>query len=242
MDNQNQINQEDEKRTIDFLVKEILSLKQQVVDLKNDKIRDELKLPENVLEENNILEEKPKRLRVGAYGRPLLESEILEAQENSDTAMGASRYLGVNILTYKKYAKKYGIFKAAKVGGRHGGQIRPDKGKCSIQKILNGEFPNHPIFRIKDKLIRSGIKKPNCENCGFGEKRITDGKIPLLIDFLDDNSKNHKLENMRILCYNCMFNVGRGHLRRGPGRVYFDKQFYDCDRIQGAISKVKPRF
>ncbi len=44
-----------------------------------------------------------------------------------------------------------------------------------------------------------------CSSCGFSEERISDGKMPLLIDFLDGNLNNRKLENIRPLCYNCFF-------------------------------------
>ena len=35
--------------------------------------------------------------------------------------------------------------------------------------------------------------------------RVTDGKAPLLLDFFDGNWQNHKLDNLRFLCYNCFF-------------------------------------
>ena len=40
-----------------------------------------------------------------------------------------------------------------------------------------------------------------CSCCGFEEKRVTDGKVPLVLDFIDGNRKNHKYENLRMLCF-----------------------------------------
>ena len=44
-----------------------------------------------------------------------------------------------------------------------------------------------------------------CNNCGFEEKRLTDGKVPLVLDFKDGNRKNHKYDNLQMLCFNVHF-------------------------------------
>ena len=62
--------------------------------------------------------------------------------------------------------------------------------------------------------------------------------MPILINFKDGNEKNHLLENIQVLCYNCMFLIGRGYIRKG--RVEFN--FLDPDRIQGASEKIEARF
>ena len=115
--------------------------------------------------------------------------------------------------------------------------VNPYKGKYPINKILNNQFPDFPIHRLKDKLVRSGIKKSECEQCGFSERRITDGKIPLLLNFEDGNRHNHQLENLKILCYNCTFVSGRGYIKRGT--VHFNM---DPDILQGAKFPIKARF
>ena len=53
---------------------------------------------------------------------------------------------------------------------------------CEIEDLLNGKHTKFPVHRLKDKLIRSGMKKAECEICGYKERRITDGKIPLLLN------------------------------------------------------------
>jgi hypothetical protein len=96
----------------------------------------------------------------------------------------------------------------------------PQRGKYPLSEVLQGKWPDYPVYRIKDKLIRSGIKAAKCELCGFSEKRVTDGKIPLILNFMDGNEKNHLLENMKLYCYNCTFTSGRGYIRKG--NHYFD--------------------
>jgi dihydroorotase-like cyclic amidohydrolase len=50
------------------------------------------------------------------------------------------------------------------------------------------------------------------------EKRITDGKVPLVLDFTDGNRCNHKYDNLRMLCFNCSFLLN-GNLT-GPKKEY----------------------
>ena len=54
-------------------------------------------------------------------------------------------------------------------------------------------------------MFDSGYVPKVCGSCGFSEARITDGRMPLLIDFIDGNLNNRKLDNIRPLCYNCFF-------------------------------------
>ena len=57
---------------------------------------------------------KQRRMKRGLGAKPLLESEIKDAQKKARSAMEAARLLGVSYNTYKKYARKYGIFEDLK--------------------------------------------------------------------------------------------------------------------------------
>ena len=176
------------------------------------------------------------KLKRGKGTRPLLQSEIEAAQSVSKSAREAARKLGVNYLTYRKYARMYGIHTLLNQFNRGiKKNVDPDSGKYPISEVLDGKHPDYPVFRLKDKLIRSKIKEACCEMCGYKERRITDGKIPLLINFEDGDSKNHKLENIKLLCYNCTFVAGKGFIKRGT------KQF-DPDIIQGSKQLFSTRF
>ena len=39
------------------------------------------------------------------------------------------------------------------------------------------------------------------------EVHDTDNKVPLLLDYMDGNRRNHKYDNLRMLCYNCWFQI-----------------------------------
>lgn len=143
----------------------------------------------------------------GLGAKPLLESQIRAAQEKSQSAFEAARTLGVSYNTYKKYAKMYGVFDDLK--NPYGIGIQKAKGiknkKYHIEDLINGKHVHYPLHKFKNKLFDSGYVPKVCGTCGFSEVRITDGKMPLLIDFLDGNLNNRKLDNIRPLCYNCFF-------------------------------------
>ena len=81
---------------------------------------------------------KQRRMKRGLGAKPLLESEIKEAQKKARSAMEAARVLGVSYNTYKKYARKYGIFEDLKnpdgTGIRKGYNIK--RGKYSLDDLI----------------------------------------------------------------------------------------------------------
>ena len=67
-----------------------------------------------------------------------------------------------------------------------------------------------PISRkFKDRLIRACWKPEECDNCGFKEHRITDAKVPLVINFKDGvwdkEQRDYSLQNIELLCFNCYY-------------------------------------
>jgi hypothetical protein len=232
------LTESDKDRVVSTLVKELEELKRKVTNIQNDKVVENLQLPREVLASVGIVQE-PRRLKRGMGARPLLESEIKEAQEKCQTAADCARYLKISYRSYKKHATRFGLFKTNpwKRGDRKH-YWEPNKGKYPLNQILEGKFPHYPIFRLKDLVIRSKTKEPKCEMCGFEERRITDSKMPLILNFEDGNEQNHKLENLRLYCYNCTFCFGRGYIRQRKVKFHFG----DPDRMQGAQILVPSRF
>jgi len=161
-----------------------------------------------------------RRMKRGLGSKPLLESEILSVQTRARSAMEAARILGVSYNTYKKYARKYGMFENLKnptgVGIKKGYNIR--RGVYSLKDLLEGKYPNYPVWKLKRRILLNGYMLEKCNNCGFEERRITDNRVPLVLDFLDGDRKNHKYENLRMLCLNCSYLLN-GNLT-GPKRDY----------------------
>jgi hypothetical protein len=54
---------------------------------------------------------------------------------------------------------------------------------------------------LKKRLIREGVKQPQCEACGRGE--WNGYPIPLELDHINGRRDDNRLENLRVLCPNC---------------------------------------
>lgn len=132
----------------------------------------------------------------------LLKSDILRAQANSKSAAQAARYLKVNYKTYKRWAEYHGVFD--NLLNKSGKGMSKNTQKHRLDDVLEGNKPHWNTRVYTEQLIRYGYKKDCCESCGYDRKRV-DGKAPYLINFLDGNKKNHKLDNVKILCYNCYY-------------------------------------
>ena len=173
----------------------------------------------------------------GPNARPLLQSQIEEAQSKSKSASGAARYLNVSYLTYRKYAKLYGIFENHK-NPRGFGITKGPNTKCTvkIEDILSGKNPNYDINRLKTRLLRGNYLEEECMRCHFRERRFTDHKVPLIMNFRDSNPKNKKLTNLELLCYNCSFLMyGRKHKQN----VYtLDSELDDAPRLISQIAEA----
>lgn len=146
----------------------------------------------------------------------LTEYDIRLAMRNTRSNMAAARFLNVNYLTYKKYAKQYydeekqmSLFDIH-INRPGKGVNKPQTGKLSsayipIEQVLSNNKPNYPWYLFKRKLIREGYILEECEVCGFHERRITDKKSPLVLVPKDMNFTNYSLDNLQVLCYNCCF-------------------------------------
>ena len=149
-------------------------------------------------------------------GRPskgmVLSKANIELAIKSTQSMGqAYRYMGVSRNTFKKYAKLHGLWKPTKnlKGIRRTGNVGSQL-KHDLKQILEGKNPNP--FReetLLTKGIREGYIPCQCSNCDADFSHIDSQKTlpPLILDFLDKNPMNTKLENLRALCFNCIYEL-----------------------------------
>lgn len=171
----------------------------------------------------------------------LLQSEIEDVQKRAKSAAECARMLHVSYSTYRKYAKMYGIFEVVKnpsgIGISKGWTENVDK--YDLNDVLAGKHPKYAIKYLKPRLIEEGVFDEKCSACGFEEKRITDNKVPLLLNHIDEDRTNHKLENLELLCYNCKFLlVGNLTGRKNTHNTIptlingFDRSILDTDDVQ----------
>lgn len=156
----------------------------------------------------------------------LTEAQIRYAMKNSKSNSGAARFLNVSLTTYQKYSKRYIDEETGKdlwelqKNKRGKGVKKPyniTRGKYALKDILGGKYPQYSVHHLKNRLLNNADKvnfKSCCHNCGYDERRITDNKIPLILDHIDGDWKNHLRDNLRFLCYNCFHNL-KGNIRGG---------------------------
>jgi hypothetical protein len=78
-----------------------------------------------------------------------------------------------------------------------------------LKQILNGVIPNAiKKNNLLYALFHYGLKKQCCELCGFSKHREEDNRVPLLLAQMDKTDlTNFKMENLKVVCYNCYFDI-----------------------------------
>jgi hypothetical protein len=158
---------------------------------------------------------------------PLTKEDILRAMRHTKSNMAAARYLGVSYIHYKKWAKFY----ESDEEGKSLFDIHKNQSGKGIPKFLRSKGKEAPLIdiiegridpssfnpdKLKYRLLSEGFLEEKCNQCGFSERRVVDYKMPLLLNFKDNNKKNWKLDNLEMLCYN--------HYFLTVGDIFTDKQ------------------
>ena len=143
----------------------------------------------------------------GSSHKPILRAEIVEAQLHTNSNLSASKWLNVSYVRYRKYAMLYNLFDShlnpTGVGVDKGFSKNPTN--TPLRDILANKHPKYSPAKLKNRLIARKKLIEECGLCGMNEKRITDKKSPLMLNFIDGNHENFSLSNLNLLCYNCMF-------------------------------------
>ena len=138
--------------------------------------------------------------------RPIPKSRIEWAIRSTLSIRAAAQYLGVSYNTFKKYSKMYDLFEQNKNQAGNGITSKGNTGwGVKIQDLFDGKNPNYPHWKLQERVVRDGYLKQECSNCGYDDYREKDMRGPYMICFLDGDSKNHTLDNLHLLCYNCFF-------------------------------------
>ncbi len=116
----------------------------------------------------------------------------------SNSMLAAAAQLKISYRTFKKRAQKLKCFFPNQGGKGTSGSSRTP---YSTKEILDGFHPHFQTFRLKNRLLKEGILKHQCSQCGITEWR---GKfLAIELDHIDGDRTNHKIQNLRMLCPNC---------------------------------------
>ena len=141
-------------------------------------------------------------------GRPLInlkKREIFHAIGVTQSMREAAMYCKVSYNTFKKFAKQYELWSPSNKKGRTGPRFK----NKFIHSILRGEMiSNYRETALLKSAIQEGYLTQSCSNCEADFKHFLPPTIPpLVLDFLDGNNKNGKVDNLRILCLNCVYEL-----------------------------------
>jgi len=79
------------------------------------------------------------------------------------------------------------------------------------------------VVTVSDHVRRYLFEKCGaCVLCGWAELNAWTGKSPLHVDDIDGDWRNHRPDNLRLLCPNChALTSSYGALNRGHGRPFY---------------------
>ena len=153
----------------------------------------------------------------------MIKEKIQEAVDKTLSISQAADSLGMNRNKFIYYANKYEIILKRNMSGK--GISKKRKARKKLSDILDGKFPDFSTNHLKWRLIEEGIKENKCEICGIDE---WNGKpIICQLDHINGNPKDHRLDNLQIICPNCHSQTdtycGRNINRAiAPKRTFYD--------------------
>lgn len=121
------------------------------------------------------------------------DEEILKCYEEQKTLHETASQLSMSVVSLWRRAQKLDL-KWSKLK-------RKSSKKIILDDILDGKYPEYQTFKLRNRLIKEGIKTNMCEVCGI--KDWQGKEISMQLDHIDGDSHNHKLVNLRLICPNC---------------------------------------
>jgi hypothetical protein len=129
--------------------------------------------------------------------------------------------LDISFLTYKRYAETFidldtgkSLYEIHKnkngIGIPKSGSGRPIRVDRYTEEELreNQVYSSTALKKLKATLMYKGLIGYTCACCGFSEKRVSDMKVPLVLNFKNGKKSDWRIENLRWVCYNCSFLLG----------------------------------
>ena len=192
------------------------------------------------IQRKNRFDKKPN----GRPGLGITASQVKFAMNNTKSNLAAARFLHISFNTYRKYAKIHGLFDQHLNPSAKGIPKGGHKTKVPFGEIFANKHINYNLANLKKRLVNEMILEERCEVCDYHERRAFDGKVGLLLDFKDGNKQNMSRDNIRLICFNCTFNI-RGKLSKVVMRK-IDEEYSanlvheDAERVGDIWTELNP--
>lgn len=128
---------------------------------------------------------------------------ILESVKRHPLSMAdAARECGLPFMTFKRRAEGLGVYAPNPSGKGRKIPGRGERNRVDVYDIIEGRVHFPWTSKLKKKLYKAGIKKPECEKCG--QTNEWNGEpLVMHMDHIDGDNTNNLLINLQILCPNC---------------------------------------
>lgn len=140
------------------------------------------------------------------------KNEILQWIEEKQTKAYICQQLGCKNETLNSYFQKMGIEYKGQQARK--GQFKGGNAYKNALYYIENDIPI-TSHKLKQKLIRDGLKESKCEICGISEWYGI--MLPLELHHKDGDHYNNSLENLQILCPNC-HSIQEGNSGKNAGR------------------------
>ena len=145
-----------------------------------------------------------KPIKIPGRHSAITKKMIEDSQAVTKSNAAASRWLGIHYLTYRKYAKIYDLWEGHLNQAGYGIKKGYGKYRKSLDELLSSDRKvKLTKSYLKKRLIVDSWTEEECNSCGYNEIVMTKDNVALLIDFIDDNSSNLVIDNIRLLCPHC---------------------------------------
>ncbi len=126
-----------------------------------------------------------------------------------------------NFQTIKKYILKYNLDISHFQSGFQSGN-KPENIKTIDEVLIKNSFFSRK--NLKRKLYKEGLKEKKCEICGIDENWFNGSKLVHILDHINGDPHDNRIENLRIVCPNCNSTL---ETNCGKNKV---KKIYDTEK------------